>query len=320
MPLIRYPNPLVVLVGPTGVGKTELSIQLAQHLDGEIVSADSRLFYRGMDIGTAKPSIAERQIVSHYLIDVAEPDEVWSLVLFQKAARQAILDIQSRGRLPFLVGGTGQYIRAVAEGWQAPMQEPDYQMRRVLEKWATEIGQYELHRRLGLLDRDAAISIDPHNLRRTIRALEVIFCTGRRFSDQRQKSTSPYSLLVVGLIRPRADLYVRIDDRIDGMLKAGFADEVRNLLDKGYSPQLPTLSAIGYREMISYIKGEMTLEEAVIQMKRMTRQFVRRQANWFKINDPHIHWFVSNENTTAEIKALIQSQQGWILTEEFIER
>jgi tRNA dimethylallyltransferase len=308
------------MVGPTAVGKTELSIQLAKHLDGEIVSADSRLFYRGMDIGTAKPSIPERQIVPHHLVDVADPDEVWSLVLFQKAARQVIADIQSRGRLPFLVGGTGQYIRAVSEGWQAPMQEPDYQMREALEKWAAEIGRYELHRRLGLLDPEVAASIDPRNLRRTVRALEVIFCTGRRFSDQRKKSTSPYSLLTVGLIRPRTELYARIDKRIDAMLEAGFADEVRNLLDNGYSGELPTLSAIGYREMIFYVKGEMTLEEAVIQMKRMTRQFVRRQTNWFKINDPQIHWFDVNENTTAEIEAFIRSEQGWILPEKLIER
>jgi tRNA dimethylallyltransferase len=273
-----------------------------------------------MDIGTAKPSIPERQIVPHHLVDVADPDEVWSLVLFQKAARQVIADIQSRGRLPFLVGGTGQYIRAVSEGWQAPMQEPDYQMREALEKWAAEIGRYELHRRLGLLDPEVAASIDPRNLRRTVRALEVIFCTGRRFSDQRKKSTSPYSLLTVGLIRPRTELYARIDKRIDAMLEAGFADEVRNLLDNGYSGELPTLSAIGYREMIFYVKGEMTLEEAVIQMKRMTRQFVRRQTNWFKINDPQIHWFDVNENTTAEIEAFIRSEQGWILPEKLIER
>ncbi|HMD88029.1 MAG TPA: tRNA (adenosine(37)-N6)-dimethylallyltransferase MiaA [Anaerolineaceae bacterium] len=318
MPSINYPNPLIVLVGPTAVGKTELAIQLAKQLNGEIVSADSRLFYRGMDIGTAKPSLADRQIVPHHLVDVAEPDDVWSLVVFQNAARQAILDIQSRRKLPFLVGGTGQYIRSVIEGWQAPPQQPDYRMRVALEKWAGEIGSLELHRRLSLVDPVAAASIDYSNLRRTVRALEVIFCTGRRFSEQRRKSISPYSLLLIGLIRSRTDLHTRIDQRIDMMLEMGFADEVRNLLDKGYSPQLPTLSAIGYREMISYIKGEMTLEEAVIQMKRMTRQFVRRQANWFKINDPHIHWFDANENTNAEIEAFIQSGQGWIMPENLI--
>jgi tRNA dimethylallyltransferase len=320
MPSIKYQNPLVVLVGPTAVGKTELSIQLAKNLGGEIISADSRLFYHGMDIGTAKPTIEERQIVPHHLVDVADPDQVWSLVLFQKAAQLAIADIQGRGKLPFLVGGTGQYIRAVSQGWQAPLQEPDYPMRDVLEKWAAEIGEYELHRRLELLDPDAAAAIDARNVRRTVRALEVIFGTGQRFSDQRQKSTSPYSLLTIGLIRPRTELYARIDKRIEAMLEAGFEGEVRNLLDKGYSAELPTLSAIGYREMISYIKGEMTLEDAVIQMKRMTRQFVRRQTNWFKATDPQIHWFDVNQNTTADIEAFIRSSQGWILPEKLIER
>jgi len=316
MPLISYPNPLIVLVGPTAVGKTELSIQLAKQLRGEIISADSRLFYRGMDIGTAKPSTAERQIVPHHLVDVAEPDQVWSLVSFQDAACQSIADVHARGKLPFLVGGTGQYIRAVSEGWQVPPQQPDYHMRTALEKWAAEIGPFELHNRLALIDPDAAASIDYSNLRRTVRALEVIFCTGRRFSDQRLKSSSPYSLLIVGLIRPRAELYIRIDQRIEAMLAAGFKDEVKNLLEKGYSARLPTLSAIGYREMISYIKGEITLDEAVILMKRNTRQFVRRQANWFKLNDPHIHWFEINENITAEVEAFIRSEQGWVLPEK----
>jgi tRNA dimethylallyltransferase len=320
MPLINYPNPLIVLVGPTAVGKTELSIQLAKQFGGEIVSADSRLFYRGMDIGTAKPSLTERQFVPHHLIDVAEPDEVWSLVSFQNAARQAIADIQSRGKLPFLVGGTGQYIRAVSQGWLVPPQEPDYRMRSALEKWAGDIGAFELHRRLALLDPTAAASIDYTNQRRTVRALEVIFCTGRLFSDQRQKSTSPYSLLIVGLIRPRTELYDRIDRRIEAMLAAGFADEVSCLLDKGYSAELPTLSAIGYREMISYIQGKISLEEAVVQMKHSTRQFVRRQANWFKLDDANIHWFNMNEKTIADIDAFIRSGQGWVLPENLLEK
>jgi tRNA dimethylallyltransferase len=304
---LNQPDPLVVILGPTAVGKTEVALALAERMGGEIVSADSRLFYRGMDIGTAKPTPAERQRVPHHLIDVADPDEVWSLPVFQQAARQAILEIQQRRRLPFLVGGAGQYIRAVIEGWQLPPQQPDPRLRDTLEKWAAEIGPFELHRRLAVLDPEAAGNIQPQNLRRTVRALEVIFCTGEKFSTQRQRQASPYSLLLVGLTRPRPELYARIDARIDAMLAAGFQEEVSCLLSRGYSPDLPSLSAIGYREMIAYLCDKMTLEAAIVEMKRQTRQFVRRQANWFKATDPTIHWFRVGSTTVDEIEALIRS-------------
>jgi tRNA dimethylallyltransferase len=283
--------PLIVIVGPTAVGKTEISIELAERLNGEIVSADSRLFYRGMDIGTAKPSLAERSRVTHHLIDVADPDDTWSLALFQKVFRQTIADIHARGRLPFLVGGTGQFIRAVIEGWVVPVQAPNLKMRMGLEAWGREIGAQELHTRLGGVDPAAAAQIDWRNLRRTIRAWEVILGTGRRFSEQRIKTESSFKLLILGLNRPRSELYTRIDARIEAMLAAGLINEVKGLLEQGYSPDLPSLSAIGYREMIAYIRGQLTLEEAVMQMKRATRIFVRRQANWFKQSDATITWY-----------------------------
>jgi len=304
-------NPLVVILGPTAVGKTEVALQLAERLGGEIVSADSRLFFRGMDIGTAKPSLAERERVPHHLIDVADPDEVWSLTLFQHAARQAIQEIHQRRHLPFLVGGTGQYIRAVIEGWQPPAQQPDPRLRDTLEKWAAEIGPFELHRRLAFLDDEAASKIQPQNVRRTIRALEVIFCTGEKFSTQRRRQATPYSLLLIGLNRSRTELYARIDARIDTMLAAGFQDEVSRLLSQGYSPDLSPLSALGYREMIAYLRGQMTLEDAIVEMKRRTRQFVRRQANWFKTTDPNIHWFEMGPNTVDEVETFIRSGNGW---------
>jgi tRNA dimethylallyltransferase len=291
---MRFPEvkaPLVVILGPTAVGKTALSLSLAEQLNGEIVSADSRLFYRGMDIGTAKPTRLERQRVPHHLIDVAEPDETWSLALFQRAARQVIAEIHSRGRLPILVGGTGQYVHAVTEEWSLPTQPPDPVLREVLEQWAVEIGVEGLHARLAVLDPAGANVIEPRNLRRTIRALEVIFHTGKRFSIQRQRLPSPYECMQIGLYRPRPELYARIDMRIESMIQEGLVAEVRNLLERSYSPFTPALSAIGYREIAAYLRGETSLEEAIVLMKRATRQFVRRQANWFKESDPTIHWF-----------------------------
>ncbi len=299
--------PLVVLLGPTAVGKTETALQLAERLDGEIISADSRLFYRGLDIGTAKPSLEERQRVPHHLIDVTTPDQPWSLALFQREARQVIAGVHQRGRLPFLVGGTGQYLRAVTEAWEVPPAQPDTRLRAALEAWAKEIGPQGLHARLATIDPQAAEAIDARNLRRTVRALEVIFQTGRCFSDQRSRGSSPYNLLQIGLIRPRPELYARVDARIAAMLASGLVDEVKELLAQGYSPDLPALSAIGYREIISYIKGEISLGEAEALIKRNTRIYIRRQANWFKATDPEIHWFqAGGSGIVDEMEELIR--------------
>ncbi len=297
--------PLVVIVGPTAVGKTEIAIQLAERLGGEIVSADSRLFYRGMDIGTAKPTPAERLRIPHHLIDVANPNETWSLAVFQRAAADAIADIQRRGKPPFLVGGTGQYIHAVTHGWAPPATAPDTRLRTVLEELAKSQGNEWLHQWLTLLDPAAAETIDPRNLRRTVRALEVIFSTGRRFSGQRGQSENPYRLLTIGLIRPRPELYARLDARIEAMFAAGLLDEVRGLLAQDYSPDLPTMSAIGYRECALVLRGEMSLEDAKVRMRRLTRIFVRRQANWFKREDAEIHWFEAGEGKLDEIEEAI---------------
>lgn len=310
-------SPLVVIVGPTAVGKTELSIQLAERFSGEIVSADSRQFYRGMDIGTAKATLAEQGRVPHHLLDVAEPDDIWSLAVFQQAAADKIAAIHKRGHLPFLVGGTGQYVRAVIEAWDIPAQEPDDRMRKVLEKRAAEIGPLALHDQLRIVDPQAAELIDARNVRRTIRALEVILNTGIRFSAQRQKKTSPYSLLIIGLKRDRPQLYMRVDQRIELMLQMGFIEEVRALLEKGYAPDLPTMSAIGYEEMIEYLQGRITLDEALVLMKRRTRLFIRRQANWFKLTDPNINWFDAAVIDVNELTKFINSPQNWILPGQY---
>ena len=292
--------PLVLIIGPTAVGKTELAIQLAEQLKGEIISADSRLFYRGMDIGTAKPSAGEMARVPHHLIDIVNPDETLSLAVFQQKAREIITDINTRTHLPFLVGGTGQYIRAVTEGWMPPEVVPDEKMRDVLEKMKEEKGPEWLHDKLRTLDPESAEKIDARNYRRTIRALEVIFTTGKKFSEQRGQSDSPYRLITIGLIRPREELYQRVDERIDLMFANGLIDEVKGLLDKGYSPALPGMSAIGYRECVRVIKGELSTEQAKAEMRRITRVFVRRQANWFKQSDPLIKWFNPNDKDVRE--------------------
>lgn len=304
-------QPLLVVVGPTGVGKTELSIHLAERLDGEIISADSRLFYRGMDIGTAKPSPAERARIPHHLVDIANPDEVISLADFQRMAFADIADIHRRKRLPILVGGTGQYIQAVIEGWDIPRQPPDYQLRTALELWGKQIGKSHLHAKLMRLDPEAASTIDARNSRRVVRALEVIFHTGRKFSAQRLRRGSPFQQLIIGLTCPRTDLYQRIDERIKLMLARGLLEEVQGLLAAGYPRSLPSMSAIGYAELSAHLAGEISLDEAIIIMKRRTRQFVRRQANWFKPGDERIHWFIRETGFEKEILAFIQKTPEW---------
>lgn len=284
-------SPLVVILGATAVGKTELSIKLAKNLNGEIISGDSRLIYRGMDIGTAKPTMEEMAVVPHHLINVTDLDKPWSLAEFKQAVDKTIIDITKRGKLPVLVGGTGQYIRAITEGWGIPAVKPDHALRKILENWGKEIGVEKLHERLAVIDPLAASQIEPQNLRRTIRALEVIFSTGSRFSELRQNQASPYRICKIGLCRPRVELYQRIDARVEAMIGAGFVDEVQKLLNMGYSPDLPGFSAIGYRELVDYLLGKTSLEEAVVLIKRRTRIFVRHQANWFKPDDPTIKWF-----------------------------
>ncbi|RIK30440.1 MAG: tRNA (adenosine(37)-N6)-dimethylallyltransferase MiaA [Anaerolineae bacterium] len=298
--------PLVLIVGPTAVGKTEIAIQLAEKLNGEIVSADSRLFYRGMDIGTAKPTLAEQTRVPHHLIDIADPDEILSLAVFQQKAREAIADIHTRKKLPFLVGGTGQYIRAVAQGWSPPEVEPNEGLRAELEKAKEEKGYLWLYEELRRLDPIAAEKIDPRNVRRTIRALEVISITGKKFSEQRGQGESPYRLITIGLTRLREELYQRVDARIEAMYANGLMDEVKSLLARGYSPSLPTMSAIGYRECVQALEGRITVEEAKQLTRRATRVFVRRQANWFKESDSNITWFKVEEGVVEKTIAHIK--------------
>ena len=299
-------EPLIVIVGPTAVGKTEISIQLAKEFQGEIISADSRLFYRGMDIGTAKPSSAEMESVPHHLINVADPDDEWSLAKYLKESQVIIEGIHSRGNLPFLVGGTGQYIKALVEGWELPAVQPDPRLREALIRWAEDLGPDQVRSRLNILDPEAAEGIDGPNTRRMIRALEVILSTGRKFSAQRGKTGARYRIMMVGLIRPRDELYERIDQRVEAMLDAGLVDEVQSLLEQGYDPDSSAMSAIGYKQVAHYLLGSISLEEAVRQIKSKTHKYVRQQANWFNENDPQIHWFSVSGDTFKEISGEIQ--------------
>jgi len=230
-----------------------------------------------------------------------------SLAVFQQKAQNAIMDIHARNKLPFLVGGTGQYVRAVTQGWSPPEVEPDEKLRAELEREKEEHGIDWLHDKLKTLDPEAAEKIDARNYRRTIRALEVILTTGRKFSDQRGQGDSPYHLTTIGLIRPRTELYERVDQRIEMMFANGFLEEVKGLLAKGYSPSLPTMSAIGYRECVRVIQGELTEEEARVEIRRATRVFVRRQANWFKETDPAIKWFLVEDRVINEIEDYINN-------------
>jgi tRNA dimethylallyltransferase len=300
--------PLVLIVGPTAVGKTEIAIQLAERLDGEIVSADSRLFYRGMDIGTAKPTHEEQARVPHHLLDIADPDEILSLAVFQQRANEVIADIHTRKKLPLLVGGTGQYIRAVTEGWTPPEVIPNERLREELENVKEDKGIYWLYENLKTLDPVAAEKIDPRNFRRTIRALEVIMTTGKKFSEQRGQMDSPYALITIGLTRPRPELYGRVDARIESMFANGFLEEVEGLLKKGYSPALPTMSAIGYRECVAVLEEKIAVEEAKQLIGHATRVFVRRQANWFKESDPNIAWFRVEGEVVSRIETYIRNK------------
>ncbi len=303
---MRY-KPVIVIIGPTGVGKTAISLRLAERFKGEIVSADSRLVYRGMNIGTAKPTLAEHRRVRHHLIDVVEPADEWNLTKYQFAAGEAIENIHERGKVPFLVGGTGQYITAVLEGWAPPPKSQNVDFRRSLEQQAQEMGYEILHRRLESIDPKSAERIDARNVRRVIRALEIHHVTGLPPSRVRIKTPPDFDVLKIGLTLPRDQLYARIDARIEEMMDAGWLAEVETLLSLGIPKEAPSMSAIGYAQLAEFLRGEVELDEALAETRRLTRQFVRRQANWFKIDDASIHWFINDEGVEEEIEACIST-------------
>ncbi|OGO16785.1 MAG: tRNA (adenosine(37)-N6)-dimethylallyltransferase MiaA [Chloroflexi bacterium RBG_16_50_11] len=282
---------LIAIVGPTGIGKSRLALRLAAVFPGEIVSADSRQVYRYMDIGTAKPTPTELASIPHHLIDIVNPDDDFSLATYLEMARKAIDDIHARGKLPLLVGGTGLYIRAVLEGWQVPGVSPDRKFRYNIEKKVNESNINDIYQELVITDPDAAAKIDRRNVRRVIRALEVHAGTGQAFSRLGQKTPPSFTPFIIGLTAERSELYRIVDRRVDAMIERGLIQEVANLLKMGYDSNLPSMSGIGYRQIIQYLKGELTLEAARQKIKTETHRFIRHQYAWFRLTDERIHWF-----------------------------
>jgi tRNA dimethylallyltransferase len=307
-------------VGPTAVGKTALSLSLAAQFRGEIISADSRQVYRYMDIGTAKATPSEQALVPHHLLDVVDPDQVLTLAQFQGMAHRAIAAAHKRGALPILVGGSGLYVRAVLEGWAIPHIRPNPALRAELEAFAAQHGAQELHRQLAAVDSDAAAAIDARNVRRVIRALEVHRITGQPISELQTKHDPGYRLFTIGLTMDRPALYGRIDERVDRMVAAGLVDEVQALLQRGYTAKLPSMTGLGYRQIVQALDGEVSLDEAIALIKRQTRRFVRQQYNWFQLNDPTIRWYdvtaarSANAEESGPYRAITNVVDAWLTT------
>ena len=282
--------PLLIIVGATAIGKTGLGIEIAEALNGEIVGADSRQIYKYMDIGTAKPTETQQARVKHHLIDVVAPNEMLTLAAYQRQAYTTIDKMHKQAKLPILVGGTGQYITAVEEGWSIPEVPPNYELRDELEQEAETIGAEAFHAKLMTIDSEAAEKIHPNNIRRVVRALEVFYETGTPISDLQRKKAPPYRIRVIGLQMEREALYERADLRVDMMMAEGFLDEVQQLLADGYSPTLPAMTALGYREMSQHLADQLSLQDAIDQTKHSTHDFIRRQEIWFRGHDNGILW------------------------------
>ncbi len=286
---------MIAIVGPTAVGKSELALHLAQYFPLEIISADSRQVYRYMDIGTNKPSPAERASVPHHVIDVVDPDEDFSLAMYHQLATEAMKGIQKKGKLPLLVGGSGLYVWSLVEGWKIPEVPPDQKLRRQLEARAEQEDGQSLYRELQSIDPVAAAKINPGNIRRVIRALEIYYATGQPPSQLQHKETPGFSTLVIGLTQERSELYKKIDERVDKMIQRGLVEEVEQLLKKGYGPSLPSMSGIGYKQIGQFLRGEMTLPEAIDKIKYETHRLARHQYAWFRLSDSKIRWFDVSE-------------------------
>ena len=296
--------PLIVILGPTAVGKTALSLELCERFNGEVVSADSRQIYRRMDVGTAKPSPEEMARVPHHLLDIREPSETLSLAEYQEMAYAAIDDIHRRGRVPFLVGGTALYITAVVKGLKIPNVAPNPVLRSELEQLAEEEGHEALYARLVELDPATAQKLDGRNVRRVVRALEIVIESGQPKSELEGENPPPYRILQIVLDLPRQKLYERIDRRVVQMVESGLIEETALLLEAGYRPNLPALTSLGYQEIGAYLRGEMSLDEAIERIQIETHRFVRHQYSWFRRMN-NLHWFDCSRPCQDAIGSLV---------------
>jgi tRNA dimethylallyltransferase len=302
---------LVAIVGPTAVGKSKLALGLAQDFPAEIISADSRQVYRYMDIGTNKPTLAERALVPHHLIDVVNPDKNFSLAMYCQLANKGIETVQRKGKLPLLVGGSGLYVWSILEGWKVPPVPPNPQLRRDLESRAKREDSYVLYEELQRIDPIAAAKIDPANTRRIIRALEIYHMTRCPPSQFWYKEAPNFSILIIGLTMERKELYRKIDYRVDEMIQKGLVEETEGLVGKGYSLSLPSVSGIGYKQVRDFLQGKMGLSAAIDKMKYETHRLARHQYAWFHPSDARIHWLdadkVSYSVILSKAKGLVES-------------
>lgn len=300
-------KPLVILTGPTAVGKTALSIRLAKEIGGEIISADSMQVYKGMDIGSAKIRPEEMQGVPHYLIDELDPDEEFHVVRFQQMAKTYLQQIWQRGHIPIIVGGTGFYIQALLYDIDFTENKNDDAYRQEMEQLAAEKGAEYLHQMLAEVDPRSAQDIHANNVKRVIRALEFYHETGQKISEHNEKErqkTSPYNFAYFVLNADRSRLYQRIDQRIDIMLEEGLVEEVKRLKVKGYTRDMVSMQGLGYKEILDYLAGEISLDEAVYRIKRDTRHFAKRQITWFK-REQDVIW-LAKENFHYQDDQLLQ--------------
>ncbi|MDF2473190.1 MAG: miaA [Anaerocolumna sp.] len=304
-------KPLIILTGPTAVGKTNLSLSLAKAIGGEIISADSMQVYKYMDIGTAKIRLEEMEGIKHYLIDEFDPKEEFNIVKFQEYSLKYLDEIYTKGKIPIIVGGTGFYIQSVLYGIEFEENEADNSYREELEALANKNGADYLHQMLSVVDKKSAETIHPNNIKRVIRALEYYKQTGGRISDhnemERQKE-SPYNFVYFVLNDERKILYDRINDRVDLMIKQGLVDEVKKLLDMGCTKDMVSMQGIGYKEIISFLEGNATLEEAIYIIKRDTRHFAKRQLTWFHREKEvtWIHKYEFNNNETMLLEHMLR--------------
>ena len=309
-------KPLIVLTGPTAVGKTSLSIKLAKSINGEIISADSMQVYRYMDIGTAKIKVEEMEGIPHYLIDEYDPDEDFNVFEFKKQAKKYIADIHSRGKIPIIVGGTGFYIQAILYDIDFTENDTDYEYRSQLEEMAQNYGGKYLHDKLAEIDPESAKAIHPNNKKKVIRALEYYFLSDEKISDHnkaQKDNESPYNYCYFVLHKDRADLYDGINRRVDIMLEEGLIDEVKHLSQMGYSDDLVSMKGLGYKEILEYLAGKSTLDEAISILKKETRHYAKRQITWFK-REKDVIWinkdnYLDDEETLDYMLKIIKEKE-----------